>query len=315
MPVFQTPTPVKIDQLDLGAIQNNNLRNQALALGNADAARRENALSVYTQAINSGAGQDEATNALRQAGAPELADRLEYNALNRQSAKAAIAKDMDQFIASRVPLAKDQAGWDQIMGEASARYPGITIPDTIKVYSPELQQALLLGGLNAAQNIAMQRTDNTLKAHGYAPGQDPGTLHTIESMRNAADANQRGWNSDQRSAEENERAKESHPYRIENLKSEIQARQERRKVVMLPDPSDPFGVKKIPGYLDPETNSVIPLGVVQQPGMEGMGGVSNPPQATSSRKLDATTAKQYLQKAGGDANKARAMARQDGWSF
>lgn len=36
------------------------------------------------------------------------------------------------------------------------------------------------------------------------------------------------------------------------------------------------------------------------------------PQA---KKLDAATAKQYLQKAGGDVNKAREMARAEGWSF
>ena len=39
------------------------------------------------------------------------------------------------------------------------------------------------------------------------------------------------------------------------------------------------------------------------------------PKAATGKPLDRNTAKQYLQKAGGDKNKAREMARKDGYSF
>lgn len=307
---FQTPTPVQIDQLDLGAIQNNNLRAQSMRLQNTDEQRKQNALATYKDAINQGSSPEQAANALR-AMAPEMADKLTQNALTLKTSQAALSNDMDKFIQTRVPLAKDQAGWDSVLNEASARY-GIQIPDTLKTYSPELQQNLLMGGLSAAQRIAMERTDNTLRSQGFTPGQDPGALHTIDSMR-------RGAAADGRAEAQNAREAELQPYRVGNIQSEIDVRKTRAaqpRVIMIPDSNYPLEMKKVPGYYDQETNSVIPMQVApQQAGggipQAGTGGAQQPP----AKKLDASTAKQYLQKAGGDANKAREMARAEGWSF
>lgn len=314
MATFQTPTPVQIDQLDLGAIQNNNLRAQAMRLQNTDEQRKQNALATYKDAINQGASPEQAANALR-AMAPEMADKLTQNALTLKTSQAALSNDMDKFIQTRVPLAKDQAGWDSVLNEASARY-GIQIPDTLKTYSPELQQNLLMGGLSAAQRIAQQRQDTTAQALGLPAGVDPSTYvsaaHSIQSSGQQAQMFPYQIQNAQNQAA-------IAPLQRQNLESEIEARKTRAaqpRVIMIPDPNDPLGMKKVPGYYDQETNSVIPMQVApQQDGggipPAGTGGAQQPP----AKKLDAATAKQYLQKAGGDVNKAREMARAEGWSF
>ncbi len=268
MAYFQTPTPVQIEPIDLGQIQSNNLRAQALQMQNADEQRKQNALLQYKDAINSGQPPDQAANAIR-AIAPDMADRLSQNQLQIRSSQAALANDMDKFIQTRVPMAKDQAGWDTVLNEASGRY-GITIPDSLKTYSPQLQQQLLMGGLSATQRIALDRTDNTLKAQGYAPGQDPSTLHTLNTMGQEklmfplrVEQIKTGIANTQ---SEMQKREELYPIQKQNLESEIQARQDRRKIIMVPDTaSDPSGLlgKKVPGILIPgqngEPDSVMPL--------------------------------------------------------
>ncbi len=274
MAYFQTPTPVQIDQIDLSQIQNNNLRAQALRMQNADEQRKQNALAQYKTAVESGQSPDQAANAIR-AIAPDMADRLSQNQLQIRSSQAALANDMDKFIQTRVPMAKDQAGWDAVLGEASGRY-GITIPDSLKTYSPQLQQQLLMGGLSAAQRIALDRTDNTLKAQGYAPGQDPGTLHTLNTMGQEklmfplrVEQVKTGIANTQ---SEMQKREELFPIQKQNLESEITARADRRKVVMMPDPNDQLGMKKVPGVLVPgqngEPDTIMPLQVAP----ESMGG-------------------------------------------
>lgn len=259
MAYFQTPTSVQITPLDLGDIQRNNLAAQAQRLQNDDASRRQNALATYKDAINQGASPDEAANALR-ALAPEMADKLSQNALALRSSQVAMSNDMDKFIQQRVPLAKDQAGWDSILGEASARY-GIQIPDSLKTYSPELQQNLLMGGLSAAQRIAQQRQDTTAQALGLPAGVDPSTYAGASStMQNAA---QRAQMFPAQLQEAQGRA-DMIPLQRQNIQSEIDARAARAaqpRVIMIPDPNDPLGMKKIPGYYDQESNSVVPMQV------------------------------------------------------
>ncbi len=263
MPFFPTPDPVKITPLDLGEIQNNNLRTQAMRLQNGDELRKQNALAAYGEAINSGQDRDQAANAIR-AIAPDMADRLSANALTYKTGQAALANDMDKFIQTRVPMAKDQAGWDAVLGEAARRY-GITIPDSLKPYSPELQQQLLMGGLSAAQRIAQQRQDATAQALGLPAGVDPhtyaGAYHSIQSAGLAA-------KTDARAEAQSAREAELQPYRVDNIQSEIDARKARAaqpRVIMIPDPNGLPGTK-IPGYYDAETNSVTPMQIASPQG-------------------------------------------------
>lgn len=254
---FQTPQPVRIDQLDLGQIQNNNLRAQAMQLQNGQAQREENALAAYRDAIQQGASPDQAANAMRSM-SPLMADKLSQNALVLRTNQAALANDMDKFIAHRVPMASDQAGWDNVLSEAQARY-GIQIPPSLRTYSPQLQQALLQGGLTAAQRIAQQRQDTTAQALGLPAGVDPSTYAGAAStMQNAA---QRAQMFPAQLQEAQGRA-DMIPLQQQNIQSEIDARKAQAaqpRVIMIPDPNDPLGMKKVPGYLDPETNSIVPF--------------------------------------------------------
>lgn len=284
MPFFPTPDPVKITPLDLGEIQNNNLRTQAMRLQNGDELRKQNALAAYGDAINSGQDRDQAANAIR-AIAPDMADRLSSNALTYKTGQAALANDMDKFIQARVPMAKDQAGWDAVLNEAAGRY-GITIPDSLKTYSPELQQQLLMGGLSAAQRIAQQRQDTTAQALGLPAGVDPhtyaSTAHSLQSSGQQAQMFPYQLQNAQNQAA-------MAPLQRQNLESEIEARKARAaqpRVIMIPNPNGLPGADKIPGYYDAETNSVIPMQVApQQDGMGGQaGGTSQGQQATPQFK-------------------------------
>jgi|GEM_PF-5198377 len=315
---FPKVDPVQIAPLDLGEIQNNNLRAQAMRLQNTDEQRKQNALATYKDAIDQGASPEQAANALR-AMAPEMADRLTQNTLTLKTGQAALSNDMDKFIQTRVPLAKDQAGWDSVLNEASARY-GIQMPDTLKTYSPELQQNLLMGGLSAAQRITQQRQDATAEALGLPPGVDPGTYSGAASTMQSAQ--QRSQMFPYQLQEAQDRTALA-PLQRQSIQSEIDARNIRAaqpKVIMIPDPNDPLGMKKVPGYYDQGSNSVVPMQVAPGQGdiQPPSGQQTLPPprqQGQQVKQLDAATAKQYLQKAGGDANKARALALADGWSF
>jgi hypothetical protein len=263
-----TVTPIHIDQLDLGAIARNNLLNQSQQLQNNQAIRQDNALNTYGQAINSGQAPDQAANAMRSMD-PVMADKLQSNALALQSSKAAMSRDMDQFIQARVPLAKDQQSWDSVLGEAAARY-GIQIPDALKTYTPQLQQQLLLGGLSAAQQIANQRQNATASALGLPAGVDPstyaGAAHTINTEGRAQQMfplqMQQTQGNIANTQSEIQKRDAMFPMQMENYQSEIDLRKRnagKQQMITIPDPNDALGIRKVPAYIDPVTNSAVPF--------------------------------------------------------
>ncbi len=120
--------------------------------------------------------------------------------------------------------------------------------------------------MSAAQRIAQQRQDATAQALNLPAGVDPhiyaGAYHSIQSAGLAA-------KTDARAEAQNARESELQPYRVDNIQSEIEARKARAaqpRVIMIPDPNDPLGMKKVPGHYDPETNSVTPMQIASPQG-------------------------------------------------
>lgn len=313
MAYFPKVDPVKIDPIDLGEIRK---ENTLAALGNqrlqdmAYESGSRNALNDVLK-VNPNATSGEVQNALAQAGygasAPDVVSKMNNNAL----ARSQILDKANTFAQSMVPMVRQaikngqdpQTVWDNGLAGFTS-YTGIPVDPAMKQFDPAYLDAIEQGGIPAATRVLQARQDAALQSQGYAPGQDPNTLSTISSMRNAADANQRGWNADRRSVEENERAKEIQPYRIENLQSEIDARRNKQQIVYGPDPSDFRGKRKIPGIVVPGENggpgTFVPLQGVQgqQPfGSEGdlQGGQmpqSGQPQGQPSQKAPVPGARQ-----------------------
>ena len=311
MPFFPTPDPVKIVPLDLGEIKQENVKNALYDQRLQDMAYESNSLRTLNDVLRSNpsaTGQNVLAE-MAARGFGKEGQSYNYNWLNQQRSSLQYETDLRKEISNIVGSVTDEASKGRAIDYLQKTFPHASahFEQFRDVPWQEARNQANTFSLGGAGRISQQRVDKTLQSQGFEPGQDPGTLHTIDSMR-------RGAAADGRAEAQNAREAELQPYRVDNIQSEIEARKARAaqpKVIMIPDPSDPLGIKKVPGYYDAETNSVIPMQVAPQ--QDGIGGQQE--QQAQPRKLDAATAKQYLQKAGGDVKKAREMARAEGWAF
>ena len=280
MAYFPKVDPVKIDPIDLGEIRK---ENTLAALGNqrlqemAYESGSRNALNDVLKVNPNATGQNVIAD-MAARGFGEAGQKYAYNWMNRQHADLQYETDLRKEVSNIIGSVTDEDSKNRAIDYLQQAFPHASAQFE-QFRSVPWETARSQGNtfaLGAAGRVAKDRQDAALESQGYAPGQDPNTLSTISSMHNAADANQRGWNADRRSAEENERAKEIQPYRIENLQSETDARRNKQQIVYGPDPSDFRGKRKIPGIVVPGENggpgTFVPLQGVQgqQPfGSEG----------------------------------------------
>jgi hypothetical protein len=268
---FETPTPVKIDPLNLGEIKKENalssLYNQRLA----DMAYESNARNALNDAMKRDpTGQNVLRDVAARGFGSSALDAVGKIGTNHLR-NAQIAKAQTDFISTYAPLIKDQASLDMVRAKYQGTF-GQDVPPQFHTYYDGLGQDALKLSLGSAGNIQLQREENTAKALGTPAGADPSVVSNVTLARNA----------DQRAAESNSRERELQPYRVDNLQSEIDARNTRAKqprVIMMPDPNDSMGFKKVPGHYDEATNSVMPLQVAPAVPSGDLSPGQTPPQS------------------------------------
>lgn len=315
MPFFPTPDPVKVTPLDLGEIKQENVKNALYDQRLQDMAYESNSLRTLNDVLRSNpdaTGQNVLAE-MSARGFGKEGQSYNYNWLNQQRSSLQYETDLRKEVSNVIGSVTDEASKSRAIDYLQQAFPHASTQFE-QFRAVPWQEArnqgntFLLGG---AGRVAKDRSDATGAAVGAPAGVDP---QLWDSINRARSADQRAAAADGRAEAQNAREAELQPYRVDNIQSEIEARKARAaqpRVIMIPDPNDPLGMKKVPGHYDPETNSITPMQVAPQ--SDGMGGQQE--QQAQPKKLDAATAKQYLQKAGGDVNKAREMARAEGWAF
>lgn len=312
---FQTPTPVKIDQLDLGQIQKDNAlsalydqRLQGMAYDN----QSRNALNDVLK-VNPNATSGEVQNALAQAGygasAPDITAKMGNNAL----LQAKIAKAQTDFISTFAPMVKDQSSLDMVRTKFMSTF-GQDIPTQFHTYYDGIGQDALKLSLGAAQNIQLQRNDATGAAVGAPAGVDVGLWNNVDMARKA----------DARAAAAADRAAGLYPGQLEqqgatleHTRASTEALNTKTDIPKIQWAKDMGGMETTPYALGKDgTWTQMPVNKpnTMTPPPAGEDGNASY-SGGAGKKLDAATAKAYLQKAGGDVKKAREMARAEGWSF
>jgi len=264
---------------DMGAINTNALAG-AVNMGRIqDMGYERGARSAYDNALAGGASEMDAVGAMRQQGYGSQAGKVQDNVLARQSKQADMAGKLDEFIRQRSPLAQSQDDWNLVLDEAVGRFglnPG-AIPQTLKAWTPDLGKKLALGGLSAAQQVELEfkkaQEARAQAAEGRAAGLYPGQV----AAQGAALSHAQG-------AEQ--RAQELHPYQVQNAANKGQ------KIINIPDPSDPFGQKKIPHVYDPATGEATPVQVAPQDGGQApapQGQADTPPAEVAAKIAEGQT--------------------------
>ncbi len=279
--------PVKIDPIDLGEIKK---ENTLAALGNQrlqDMAYESNSRNALNEAMKADpniTGQNMIAKLASQ-GFGEAGQKYAYNWMNRQHAALQYETDLRKEVSNIIGSVTDEASKNRALDYIQTKFPDA---DFSQFRAMPWQEARSQGNtfaLGAAGRVTQERQDAALKSQGYAPGQDPSTLHTIESMRNAADANQRGWNADARAAGAESREMELQPGRVQQQGATLEHTQASTEALgnkpphiqMVPDPSDPM--KGLPEHRSPEipmrydsaTGQMVPVPIAQPQG-------TNPPQ-------------------------------------
>lgn len=193
MAYFEAPTPVKIDQLDLGDIQKTNIKNALYQQSLQDAQYQtasQNALNDFLKANPNATGQNVLAD-MASKGFGEAGQKYAYNWANRQHATLQYEADLRKEISNIVGSVTDEASKTQAIDYMQSKFPD---SDFSQYRSMPWQDAVKQAnnfGLGAAGRVDIQRKDAGNAAAGVAPGVDMSTLNTASSMRNAADANDR----------------------------------------------------------------------------------------------------------------------------
>ncbi|MEA4857746.1 MAG: hypothetical protein AAGU21_13725 [Solidesulfovibrio sp.] len=324
--------PVKIDPIDLGEIKKENTlaamydqRQQDMAYeGGA-----RNALNAVLKANPNATGQNVLADMASQ-GFGEAGQKYAYNWMNRQHSALQYETDLRKEVSNIIGSVTDEASKGRAIDYLQQAFPHASAQFE-QFRSVPWQEARSQGNtfaLGAAGRVTQERQDAALKSQGFAPGQDPSTLHTIESMRNAADANTRGWNADARAAGAESREMELQPGRVqqqgatlEHTQASTDALKNKQQIVYGPDPTDWRGKRKVPGIVVPGENggpgTFVPLQGVQ--GQQQAGDETDGQQAYVQRGngqiLTPAIAARYKEMAGGDRAKAEWLAKYDGWTW
>ncbi|KHK02360.1 hypothetical protein [Desulfovibrio sp. TomC] len=329
---FQTPTPVQITPIDLGEIKKENtlaaMYNQRLQDAQYETGSR-NALNDVLKADPNATGQN-VLSQMAARGFGKEGQSYSYNWANRQHANLQYEMDLRKEVSNLIGSVTDENSKNQAIDYIQSKFPDA---DFSQFRAMPWQDAVKQGNnfaLGAAGRVSRERQDKAAVAAGYQPGMDLSTLHTAQGMENAAAAEGRAQavfpgQQQQQAAT------------LEHTQASTDALKDRRKVVMMPDPSDWTGKKKIPGILIPgqngEPDTTMPLN--SNAGGQGFGG--NAPQSGSmtpgasagaqngtgqvyvqrgnGQILTPDTAAKYAKAAGGDRAKAEEMARADGWGW
>lgn len=315
MPFFPTPDPVKVTPLDLGEIKQENVKNALYDQRLQDMAYESNSLRTLNDVLRSNpsaTGQNVLTE-MAARGFGKEGQSYNYNWLNQQRSSLQYETDLRKEVSNVIGSVTDEASKSRAIDYLQQAFPHASTQFE-QFRAVPWQEArnqgntFLLGGTG---RVAKDRSDATAQALGLPAGVDPhtyaSTAHSLQSSGQQAQMFPYQLQNAQNQAA-------MAPLQRQNLESEIDARKARAaqpRVIMIPNPNGLPGADKIPGYYDADTNSVIPMQIAPQ--QDGIGGQQE--QQAQPRKLDAATAKQYLQKAGGDVKKAREMARAEGWAF
>lgn len=329
---FQTPTPVQIAPIDLGEIKKENtlaaMYNQRLQDAQYETGSR-NALNDVLKADPNATGQN-VLSQMAAKGFGKEGQSYSYNWANRKHANLQYEVDLRKEVSNLIGSVTDENSKNQAIDYIQSKFPDADFSQFRAMPWNEAKARGNSFALGAAGRVSRERQDAANVAAGYQPGVDLPTLHTAQGMQNAAAAEGRAQamfpgQQQQQGAT------------LEHTQANTDALKDRRKVVMLPDPSDWTGKKKIPGTLVPgqneEPDTIMPL----SPNAGGQGFGGNAPQSGSitpgasagtqngtgqayvlrgnGQTLTSDMAAQYAKIAGGNRAKAEEMARADGWGW
>ncbi|MGE4442707.1 MAG: hypothetical protein AB7D27_14640 [Desulfomicrobium sp.] len=184
---FQTPTPVKIDQLDLGQIQKDNAlsalydqRLQGMAYENGS----RNALNDVLKTNPSATGQNVIAD-MAARGFGEAGQKYAYNWMNRQHAALQYETDLRKEVSNIIGSVTDEDSKNRAVDYIQSKFPDA---DFSQYRSMPWQQAREAGNtfaLGAAGRVAKDRNDATGAAVGAPAGVDVGLWNNVDMARKA----------------------------------------------------------------------------------------------------------------------------------